>query len=464
MIVQRSSISASLLIVRRTVAIALTLVILGSLSFPAAARAETVGTLTAQVILRKSDDQDSKALQTLPDGECVTVLSISGNWYKVRYGSFTGYVLKKYVDVSNQSVIANAAKITALGDAPGALYPGDEGSDVKKLQKALKILNYYSLSVDGSYGDGTSTAVALYQQAENLEADGIAGKATITAIFGSCAKNADITVSGRDADTASSSSSSSDSGSTTSSTTSSSSTANDKTVSSIEEIGSAPSASKEGDSGNKVVKLQQALELLGYYSGTIDGNYGAKTVAAVKRFQKNRDMKEDGIAGASTLRVLFGTSASSTKSTTKSSTSSSSTKKTYTTEVLDWFADNVSSVIPKKATFTIKDVRTGKTFTAKRWSGTNHLDAEPATAEDTATLKKIFGGAWSWNRRPILILYNGHVYAASMNGMPHGTTTIDNNDFEGHFCIHFKNSKTHGTEKVDDGHQKAVTVASKAKW
>ena len=131
--------------------------------------------------------------------------------------------------------------------------------------------------------------------------------------------------------------------------------------------------------------------------------------------------------------------------------------------MLDWFADNVSSVIPKKAKFVIKDVRTGKTFNAVRWSGVNHLDAEPATAEDTAIMKKIYGGAWSWNRRPILILYRGHVYAASMNGMPHGTTTIDN-DFDGHFCIHFKNSKTHGTKVVDAEHQKCVTVAGKASW
>jgi len=111
----------------------------------------------------------------------------------------------------------------------------------------------------------------------------------------------------------------------------------------------------------------------------------------------------------------------------------------------------------------IKDVRTGKTFNAVRWSGVNHLDAEPATSDDTASFKAIYGGAWSWDRRPILILYKNNVYAASMNGMPHGTTTIDN-DFGGHFCIHFKNSKTHGTEVIDPDHQAAVTAASKATW
>ena len=78
-------------------------------------------------------------------------------------------------------------------------------------------------------------------------------------------------------------------------------------------------------------------------------------------------------------------------------------------------------------------------------------------------MKSIYGGSWSWRRRAILILYNGHVYAASMNGMPHGTTTISNG-FDGHFCIHFKNSKTHGTKKVDPDHQSAVTSASRATW
>ncbi len=422
----------------------------------AAARAETVGTLTAKVVLRKSPDADAKALQTLPDGDDVVVLGTSGSWYKVNYGSFTGYVMKKYVKVSGNSVVANADKISALGDVPGPLHVGDEGDDVKKLQKALDILGYYSLRADGKYGDGTTTAVALYQQAEGLTPDGVAGKATITAIFGSCAKKADITVSGEDATTADA-----DTESQSDSSSSSAKSSDADTVSTMEDIGSAPSATKAGDSGTNVKKLQQALRLLGYYSGDIDGDYGDKTVQAVKRFQKNRGMKQDGIAGSGTIRVLFGSTAGSKSS--SSSSSSSSSNQSYKTEVLDWFADNVTSVIPKKAKFTIKDVRTGKTFTAVRWSGVNHLDAEPATADDTAKLKSIYGGAWSWNRRPILILYRGHVYAASMNGMPHGTTTIDNG-FEGHFCIHFKNSKTHGTEKVDADHQKAVNVAAKATW
>ena len=91
------------------------------------------------------------------------------------------------------------------------------------------------------------------------------------------------------------------------------------------------------------------------------------------------------------------------------------------------------------------------------------MDTEPLTAEDTAIMKEIYGGAWSWDRRAILVKYDGHVYAASMNGMPHGTSTIDNG-FDGHFCVHFTGSKTHGTDRVDEDHQAAVAQATQYSW
>ncbi len=411
-----------------------------------AALAGDVGTTNARVVLRKSTSTESTALQTLPKDEEVTVLQSLDDWYRVRYGNFTGYIAKTYIDLSDNSLILNQNKIKDLGSAPGPLYIGDQGPDVKKLQNAMKILGYYTLRVDGDYGTGTTAAVALYQQSQNLEPDGIAGKQTITSIFGKCAKTANITVSGRDADKK-------ETETTTKPATAVKSTKN--TVSSFSDIKSVPSACKEGDSGSNVIKVQQALSLLGYYSQTIDGDFGENTKAAVMRFQENRGMNADGIAGAATIRVMF--SGTGVKSNTKSAT------KTYKTRVLSWFDDHVTNVIPKGATFTIKDVRTGKTFSAVRWSGVNHLDAEPASSKDTEAFKSIYRGKWSWARRPILILYRGNVYAASMNGMPHGTSTISNN-FDGHFCIHFKDSKTHETNVVDSGHQNAVKVASNATW
>lgn len=220
-------------------------------------------------------------------------------------------------------------------------------------------------------------------------------------------------------------------------------------IDSIKDIGSVPGTCHPGDSGRDVKKLQQALTLKGFYSGKIDGVYGKGTTNAVKAFQKKNKLSRDGIAGKMTIKTLFDTK------------NGAADEKKTKTESLKWFGNE--NVIPKGATFTIKDCATGRTFKAVRWSGSNHIDAEPASKDDTADMKKIYGGSWSWRRRPILVKYDGHVYAASMNGMPHGTQTISNG-FEGHFCIHFTGSKTHGTKKVDKDHQNAVQTAMKYSW
>lgn len=237
----------------------------------------------------------------------------------------------------------------------------------------------------------------------------------------------------------------------------SSSSSSSKSKATIASLGSAPKASKPGDSNSHVKKLQQALMITGYYNGNVSGNYGDLTEKAVKAYQKAKGLSADGIAGNGTIKALFGSNAAG-------SSSSSGSSDKVKTEKLDWYKDKVTNVIPKNAVFTIKDVRSGRTFEARRWSGGDHMDAEPYKKADTETLKKCYGGTFSWNRRPILIKYNGHVYAASMNGMPHGNSTIDNNGFDGVFCIHFYKSKTHETNRVDAAHQACVKEAANATW
>ena len=210
-----------------------------------------------------------------------------------------------------------------------------------------------------------------------------------------------------------------------------------------------------GDTGEAVKKVQKRLKKLGYYSGSIDGDYGNGTKTAVKNFQKRNGLTVNGKVNSKTLAKLNSSDA-------KKATSSDSDGGSGTTERLNWF-NGGNKKIPKGATFKVKDIRTGKVFTVKRWSGANHIDAEPATASDTATMKSIYGH-WSWKRRPVLVKYNGHVYAASMNGMPHGTQTISGNNFDGHFCIHFYGSKTHGSKKVDAMHQNCEAEALKHSW
>ena len=60
-----------------------------------------------------------------------------------------------------------------------------------------------------------------------------------------------------------------------------------------------------GDSGDEVLKLQQALKKLGYQVGSLDGKYGAYTENAVRKFQKANGLKVDGIAGEKTQAAIY---------------------------------------------------------------------------------------------------------------------------------------------------------------
>lgn len=59
-----------------------------------------------------------------------------------------------------------------------------------------------------------------------------------------------------------------------------------------------------GDTGAAVKRLQRALEQLGYSPGTIDGDYGASTQAALKKFQQAQGLTADGIYGPKTAQAL----------------------------------------------------------------------------------------------------------------------------------------------------------------
>ncbi len=62
--------------------------------------------------------------------------------------------------------------------------------------------------------------------------------------------------------------------------------------------------SKRGSRGDEVLNIQKRLSSWGYYSGKIDGIYGAETENAVKKFQKKHSLTPDGVAGAATLEKL----------------------------------------------------------------------------------------------------------------------------------------------------------------
>ena len=289
----------------------------------------------------------------------------------------------------------------------GSLRKGATGSAVKNLQTKLKKLGFYNASIDGDYGDTTVAAVKAFQKKYNLTADGVAGSETLKKLD-TAYKNADSNTSTDD------------------------------------------DSLRKGATGTAVKTLQTNLKKLGFYTAYVDGSFGSTTESAVKAFQRKYGLTADGVAGSATLKKI------------ESAVASASSGK-ITTERLDWF-NGGKNVIPNGAVFQIKDVSTGLIFSARRQSGGSHMDAEPLTAEDTAILKKINGGTFSWRRRAVLVKYNGHVYAASIYSEPHGTNTILDNNFDGQFCLHFYGSKTHGTDRVDADHQKCVEQAMKATW
>lgn len=60
---------------------------------------------------------------------------------------------------------------------------------------------------------------------------------------------------------------------------------------------------KKGSKGDDVIALQHLLNIEGY-KVTIDGDFGAKTEAAVKMLQKAHGLVDDGIVGAKTWAAL----------------------------------------------------------------------------------------------------------------------------------------------------------------
>jgi hypothetical protein len=225
---------------------------------------------------------------------------------------------------------------------------------------------------------------------------------------------------------------------------------------------------KTGSEGAEVRELQSKLKAKGYFTGEVTGYFGSKTEDAVKRFQTKNKLSADGVVGAATRKALFGTAGTSSGK----------------VELLDWWKE-ASKIFKIGMTAKVTDVKTGKTFNIVRTYGGNHADCEAKTAEDSKKIKEIWGG-WSWTRRPVIIEVDGRRIAASIAAMPHAGVDkspanatissrsggygkganldkIKNNGMSGVIDVHFLNSRTHGTNKVDSKHQAAVKAAAKSK-
>ncbi|UQD52427.1 hypothetical protein C0971_10710 [Bacillus methanolicus] len=126
-------------------------------------------------------------------------------------------------------------------------------------------------------------------------------------------------------------------------------------------------------------------------------------------------------------------------------------------EMLSW--KEVNELLPKYSKFVAHDLETGMEFKVQRRAGNAHADVQPLTPKDTKIMKQIYNGNWSWKRRAIIIKKGKRRIAASMHGMPHGAGALENN-FPGHFCIHFYGSTTHRTSNMDLSHKLMILKAA----
>ncbi len=222
-----------------------------------------------------------------------------------------------------------------------------------------------------------------------------------------------------------------------------------------------------GMSGDDVTRLQNMLIALGLMpNGTATGVYDTRTEQAVRQYQKLEGLFVDGVAGQNTQNALYNTQSPNPGGPDGGTVDT----KLYPVEMVDWYRGDIQSVWGKGETAVVTDVRTGLSFRARRWSGGYHADVEPLTAADTEVICRIYGVKNAqeiseknmWQRRPLWITLKGRTFAASMYGVPHNYPagdTIPNNNYNGQFCVHFLNSRTHASNRVDENHMNAIREA-----
>jgi peptidoglycan hydrolase-like protein with peptidoglycan-binding domain len=166
-----------------------------------------------------------------------------------------------------QNVKVTSSSLTApqKRQASGILGKGDEGEEIRILQERLRIAGYYYGNSSGIFGPITEDAVKRFQQAYNLEADGVVGPATLRRLpaigIGYGEENTQRK-------------------------------ANSDKLS-------------LGDRGEAVRVLQEQLIQAGYLEGEPNGYFGPYTTDAVRRFQEKNYLSASGIAGPTTRAKLY---------------------------------------------------------------------------------------------------------------------------------------------------------------
>ena len=178
-----------------------------------------------------------------------------------------------------------AAWVDAQSDLGGTAWPGtalrrgDTGMEVRLVQFWLRLAAdndsaLRTVTVDGSYGAATVSAVTAFQSLFGLTADGVVGRSTWNKL-----KEVGLAVA-------------------------------NKIVAANVAPGQFTSTTREGSRGTAVRAVQYYLRrLAAYYSDvptvTVDGKFGAATTRAVKAWQTRAGLTVDGVVGRLTFQSLY---------------------------------------------------------------------------------------------------------------------------------------------------------------
>ena len=155
-------------------------------------------------------------------------------------------LLKKTFSASNQTY----GEFTGTS---GVLEKGSSGNKVRQLQNRLIELGYLRSSADGIFGNDTHNAVTAYQQNLGVTANGKVDAALWDRLFAADTPAAGLV---------------------------------------------------QGDSGEKVVRLQKALKGLRLYSGAENGSFDAATAAAVREYQTMNGQSATGSVSDALLSAM----------------------------------------------------------------------------------------------------------------------------------------------------------------
>ena len=231
---------------------------------------------TDKVNLRAKKSVYSSILTKIPEGATISVHSVSGTFAKVTYKEYSGYVktdfivLKKVVKATPTPT--PVPTLSPEEDVAGyvTLQKGDSGKAVVALQNAMIELGFLTGKPDGQFGSATEYAVLSFQEKNNYPTTGVVDAIQQAHIYSGKPKNHKGTKT------------------------------EVMTLAPLEYV-----TINLNNTGDLVATVQTRLTELGYYTGAISGKYDKTTRSAVKNFQKKNGLKNDGICGADTQKLLL---------------------------------------------------------------------------------------------------------------------------------------------------------------